>query len=156
MDTERASSAEAQFLAAEREVERLSAPLKKELRLIDLVGIQILNIVGLFWVGTAGKLGSAHLMFWLPAVLLFYIPSGIVVAHLVKEMPLEGGLYQWAKLRFSPLVGFLVAMNIWLYNILIVCKTGVIAADNAAYALGPAAAGSVLFAGGVGVGISIL
>lgn len=125
---------------AEHQVERHSSALKKELRLFDLVGMQILNIVGLFWIGTAGKLGSAHLMFWLPAVLLFYIPSGIVVAHLVREMPLEGGLYQWAKLRFSPLLGFLVAMDIWLYNILIVCKVGVIVTDNAAYAFGPSGA----------------
>ena len=126
------SVSEAQFLAGERAVERESTALRKELRLTDLVGMQILNIVGLFWVGTAGKLGSSHVMFWLPAVLLFYIPSGIVVAHLVKEMPLEGGLYQWAKLRFSPLVGFLVAMNIWLYNLLVVCKSGVVIADNVA------------------------
>src|SRR2546423_14326995 len=114
MDFKPSASAEP-FLAAEHQVELQSAALKKELRLIDLVGIQILNIVGLFWVGTAGKLGSSHVMFWLLAVLLFYIPSGIVVAHLVREMPLEGGLYQWAKLRFSPLLGFLVAMNIWVY-----------------------------------------
>jgi amino acid transporter len=134
------SFAEERFLAGEHKVELESTALKKELRLIDLVGIQILNIVGLFWVGTAGKLGSSHVMFWLLAVLLFYIPSGIVVAHLVKEMPLEGGLYQWAKLRFSPLLGFLVAMNIWVYNLLVVCKTGVVVADNAAYALGPGAA----------------
>ena len=113
MDSEPAASAETQFLAAEREVERHSAPLKKELRLIDLVGIQILNIVGLFWVGTAGKLGSSHVMFWLPGVLLFYIPSGIVVAHLVREMPLEGGLYQWAKLAFNDFVAFMVAWNLW-------------------------------------------
>jgi glutamate:GABA antiporter len=134
------SSVEERFLAGEHKVELESTALKKELRLIDLVGIQILNIVGLYWVGTAGKLGSSHVMFWLPGVLLFYIPSGIVVAHLVKEMPLEGGLYQWAKLRFSPLIGFLVAMNIWVNNLLIVCKTGVVVADNAAYALGPGAA----------------
>ena len=134
------SVSERRFLADERAVERASTALRKELRLTDLVGMQILNIVGLFWVGTAGKLGSSHVMFWLPAVLLFYIPSGIVVAHLVKEMPLEGGLYQWAKLRFSPLVGFLVAMNIWLYNLLVVCKSGVVIADNVAYAFGPNAA----------------
>ena len=103
------------------------------------MGIQILNIVGLFWVGTAGKLGSSHIMFWLPGVLLFYIPSGIVVAHLVKEMPLEGGLYQWAKLRFTPLLGFLVAMNLWVFNLLIVCKSGVVVADNIQYAFGPGA-----------------
>ena len=129
-----------QFLAAERQVERESAALKKELRLIDLVGIQILNIVGLAWVGTAGKLGSSHIVFWLVAVLLFYIPSGIVVAHLVKEMPLEGGLYQWAKLRFSPATGFLVAMNIWVYSLLIMSRLGLLLADNAAYAFGPSAA----------------
>jgi hypothetical protein len=116
-----------------------STRLRKELRLIDLIGMQILNIVGLYWVGTAGKLGPAHVMYWVPAALLFYVPSGIVVASLVKDMPLEGGLYQWAKQRFSPCMGFLVAMNIWLYNLLVVCKIGVVVADNLAYALGPAA-----------------
>src|SRR5262245_27342669 len=100
----------------------------------------MLNIVGLFWVGTAGKLGPSHVMFWIAGVLLFYIPSGIVVAHLVKEMPLEGGLYQWAKLRFSPAVGFLVAMNLWFFNLLVISKSGVIVADNIAYALGSRAA----------------
>jgi len=120
-------------------VELNSSRLRKELRLLDLIGMQILNIVGLFWVGTAGKLGPSHVMYWVPAALLFYVPSGIVVASLVKEMPLEGGLYQWAKLRFSPCMGFLVAMNIWLYNLLVVCKIGVVVADNGAYALGPAA-----------------
>ena len=140
MNSDQSATAAQRFIIAEHQVERHSGALRKELRLIDLIGMQILNIVGLFWVGTAGKLGSAHLVFWLPAVLLFYVPSGIVVAHLVKEMPLEGGLYQWAKLRFSPLLGFLVAMNIWLYNVLIVCKTGVIVSDNAAYAFGSSGA----------------
>lgn len=130
---------EPQLLAAERQIARDSAALRKELRLIDLVGIQILYIVGLFWVGTAGKLGPSHVMFWIPGVLLFYVPSGIVVAHLVREMPLEGGLYQWAKLRFSPAIGFLTATNIWVSNLLVVCKTGVIMASNVGYALGPRA-----------------
>jgi hypothetical protein len=51
-----------QLLAAERMVELQSTELKKEVRLIDLVGIQILNIVGLFGVGTTGKLGSSHVI----------------------------------------------------------------------------------------------
>jgi amino acid transporter len=131
------SPAEPLLEAAGHDVELHSAELKKELRLIDLVGMQVLNIVGLFWVGTAGKVGSSHLMFWLPAVLLFYVPSGIVVAHLVKEMPLEGGLYQWTKLRFSPLAGFLCAMNLWIFNLLTICKVGIVVADNSGYALGP-------------------
>src|SRR5215472_16503009 len=48
---------------AEREVEQQSAALKKPLGLSDLVLTQILFIVGSSWVGTAAKLGQAHLFF---------------------------------------------------------------------------------------------
>ena len=108
-----------QFLAAEREVELRSAELKKELRLPDLVLTEIVYIVGLYWTGTAAKVGSAHALFWLPAVALFFIPSAMVVLHLNREMPLEGGLYQWAKLRFGGLTGFLVACNMWASMVLV-------------------------------------
>src|SRR5262249_52742674 len=104
---------EQQFLKDEYLVELHSAALKKELRLSDLVLAQILYITGLIWLGTAGKLGPSHIMYWIPAVLLFYVPSGMVVVHLSEEMPLEGGLYQWAKLRFGDMMGFLVALNLW-------------------------------------------
>jgi len=129
------------FIAAERDVERHSAELKKELRLFDLIWMQILNIVGLSWVGYAGRLGSSHVMYWIPAVVLFYIPSGIVVTHLLREMPLEGGIYQWAKLRFGALVGFLVAWNILIYQVLLASRIGLITADNIGYALGARGAG---------------
>src|SRR5262252_2582495 len=109
---------EQQFLAAEHQVEERSADLKKELSLPDLVLTQVLYITGLGWLGTAAKLGSAHAFFWIPAALLFYIPSAIVVIHLSREMPLEGGLYQWAKLRWGPLTGFLVGWNLAFYSIL--------------------------------------
>ena len=131
------SQLEQQFLQAEHQVELRSIELKKELRLPDLVAIQILNIVGLAWVGTAAKLGSSHVMFWLGGVLLFYIPSGIVVTHLASEMPLEGGLYQWAKLRFGALTGFVVALDIWANNVFFISRLGIQTADSLAYALGP-------------------
>lgn len=47
MISDELASTEQRFRAAEHDVERASAALKKELRLVDLVGIQILNIVGL-------------------------------------------------------------------------------------------------------------
>ncbi len=128
-----------QFLAAGQQVERHSAELKKELRLADLVSIQILNVIAFTWIGTAAQVGPSHLVFWLLAVMLFYIPSGIVVAHLAREMPLEGGLYQWAKLRFGPLTGFLVAMNIWLNNVFLFPTLSLAILQMAAYALGPQA-----------------
>ena len=125
---------------AAQQVEQRSAELKKELRLADLVSIQILNVIAFTWIGTAAQLGPAHLVFWLVAVMLFYIPSGIVVAHLAREMPLEGGLYQWAKLRFGPLTGFLVAMNIWLNCAFLFPTLSLAILQMAAYALGPQAA----------------
>ena len=125
---------------AELRVELESASLKKELRTRDLVFTQILYIVGLSWIGYAGKLGSSHASFWVLALLLFYIPSCIVVIHLNRQMPLEGGLYQWAKLRFGAMAGFLVAWNIWLFSILFLSVGGLRVADMASYALGPAGA----------------
>jgi amino acid transporter len=97
---------------AEHLIEVRSGELKKELRLGDLVLSQVLYIVAFSWLGPAGRLGPGHVIAWIPAVLLFYIPSGIVVLHLNREMPLEGGLYQWAKLRFGAAAGFLVALNL--------------------------------------------
>jgi len=129
------SSAEQQFRTAGRDVQTHSAGLKKELRVVDLVAIQILNSVGYSWIGTAGKLGSAHVMFWLPAVLLFYVPSGIVVAHLAREMPLEGGIYQWVKLRFGPMHGFMAAMNIWLFYVLMCATIGLQIVSTIPYAI---------------------
>jgi len=125
------------FLAGERDVELHSAELRKELSLPNLVFTQVLNIVGLAWIGTAGKLGSSHLFFWLAAIVFFYVPSAVVVIHLNNEMPLEGGVYQWAKLRFNEMTGFLVAWNIWIYSIVFSSEMGLLVMNNLAYALGP-------------------
>ena len=102
---------------AEHDVEAQSASLKKPLGLWDLVLTQIVFVVGSTWVGTAAKLGHAHLFFWLLAIVLFYIPQGAVVIYLNNRLPLEGGLYQWAKFGFNEFVGFIVAWNQWLLSI---------------------------------------
>jgi len=125
------------FIAAEHLVEERSGSLRKVLPVGDLVLLQVLYITGFQWLGDAAKLGSAHIMYWIPAVLLFYIPSGIVVIHLNAEMPLEGGLYQWVKLRFGPLPGFLIGLNFCAGAILIVASGASLMADNIGYAMGP-------------------
>ena len=99
--------------------------LRRELGLSDLVLTQILFIVGLAWVGVAAKLGPSHVVFWLLAMTLFYVPSALVVIYLNGLMPLEGGLYQWAKHGFNPFVGFLVAWNLGLFAILNVSEIGI-------------------------------
>jgi len=129
-----------QFLAGERDVELHSAELRKELSLPNLVLTQVLAILGLAWIGSAGKLGSSHFIFWMAAIVLFYIPSAAVVIHLNNEMPLEGGLYQWAKLRFNDLTGFLVAWNMLLYVVIFISQMGLLTTNNLAYAVGPSGA----------------
>src|SRR5215208_823974 len=94
-----------EFSSEEQRVEAYSAGFKKELGLTDLVLTQILFIVGLPWVGVAAKQGPSHIVLWLAAIILFYIPSAVVVIYLNREMPLEGGLYQWAKLGLNDLIG---------------------------------------------------
>jgi glutamate:GABA antiporter len=125
---------------AEHEVESHSVALKKPLGLRDLVLTQILFVVGSSWVGTAAKLGPSHLFFWLLAIVLFYIPQAAVVIYLNRLMPLEGGLYQWAKLGFNEFVGFIVAWNLWLLSITVIALGGMFVTTNLSYALGESAA----------------
>ena len=40
--------------------------------------------------------------------------------HLNRKLPIEGGLYEWARLAFGDQVGFMVAWNLWLYAIIYV------------------------------------
>lgn len=124
----------------EARVEERSATLKKELGVRDLALTQILFIIGLTWIGVAGKLGPSHVVLWLLAMLFFYLPMAAVVIYLNQLMPLEGGLYQWAKLGFNSKVGFLLAWNLWLYVIVFTSEIGIQCATYLAYAIGPSAA----------------
>src|SRR5438067_137706 len=120
----------------ERSVKEHSGALKKPLGLADLVLTQILFVVGSTWVGAAAKLGQAHLFFWLLAILLFYIPQAAVVIYLSNRMPLEGGIYQWAKLGFNEFAGFIVAWNLWLLSITVIALGGMFTTTNISSALG--------------------
>src|SRR6267154_1806981 len=112
------------------------AGLKRELGLRDLVLTQILFVVGL---GNFAKLGASHVVFWLAAIVLFYIPQAMVVVHLNRWRPLEGGLYQWAHAAFGDLAGFLVAWNLWIYAMFLMSEIGLTTVTSLAYAIGPSA-----------------
>jgi len=146
------SESMAEFSTEEQRVAHQSATFKKELGLTDLVLTQILFIVGLPWVGVAAKQGPSHAVLWLLAALLFYVPSAFVVIYLNRMMPLEGGVYQWAKLGFNDLVGFLVAWNLWLFAILNSSEIGLQLTQYIIYIAGPSSEGlaeNPLFIGGI-------
>src|SRR3989441_4615818 len=123
----------------ERDVESRSASLKKELGLRDLVLTQVVFVFGTVWVGFAATLGRSQMAFWLIAIVTFYLPLAAVVIYLNRLAPLEGGLYQWAKVGFGDLSAFLVAWNFWIFGILVMSGISLIIKKNIAYAIGPRA-----------------
>src|SRR3984893_327830 len=125
--------------AIERDVEKRSAVFKKELGLFDLVLTQIVFVVVTIWVGWAAKLGNEQNVFWLLAIVTFYLPLAAAVIFLNRLLPLEGGLYQWAKAAFNDFVAFMVAWKLWVFAISILAGIGLVVTTNISYAIGPRA-----------------
>jgi glutamate:GABA antiporter len=113
--------------------------LRRQLGLGDLVLAQILCVVGSSWVGVAAGLGRAQMLFWLGAMLAFYLPMAASVIGLNREMPLEGGLYVWAHRAFGDLGGFLTAWNILIYAIAVTAAILYAVPSEIAYLIGPSA-----------------
>ncbi|HEY0990263.1 MAG TPA: amino acid permease, partial [Kofleriaceae bacterium] len=137
-------------------VEQESSHLRQELGLTDLVLTQIMYVVGLSWVGTAGKLGTSQIPFWLGAMVLFYVPQAVVVVHLSRRFPLEGGLYQWAKLGLNEGIAFILGWTLWVYAIILLGELGISVANTVVYAIGPSAqslSGNKMFIGAMTGGL---
>ncbi|MFP5229266.1 MAG: APC family permease [Acidobacteriota bacterium] len=113
--------------------------LHRALGLGDLVLAQVLCVVGTSWVGVAGGLGRAQSLTWVAAMLLFYVPMAASVICLNRAMPLEGGLYVWAREAFGDLGGFLTAWNLWVYGIAVVATILYAMPTEISYLIGPAA-----------------
>src|SRR5258705_13418125 len=86
------ASPPASLARAEARVEAHSASLKKELGVRDLALTQILFIVGLAWIGVAGKLGPSHGVFWVVAPVLVFLPSAAGGVFLKPPRPAQGGV----------------------------------------------------------------
>jgi amino acid transporter len=114
--------------------------LHRPLGLGDLVLAQILCVVGSSWVGVAGGLGPAQSLTWVAAMVLFYVPMAASVICLNGRMPLEGGLYVWAREAFGDLGGFLTAWNLWVYGIAVTATILYAIPTELKYLIGPTAA----------------
>jgi len=115
--------------------------LPRQLGLRDLVLTQIVCVVGSGWVGVAAGLGPAETLFWVGAMVVFYVPMAASVIVLNRVMPLEGGLYVWAREAFGDLFGFLTAWNLWVYGIAVTATILYAIPTELSYMIGPAAAG---------------
>ena len=113
-----------------------AAALRKELGFADIVLASILLVVVPDFFGSAVKAGPAHVVLWLLAIALFFLPQALVVSYLNQRLPMEGGLYEWARHAFGDAIGFLVALNLWMYVVLYVASIGLVTTNYAAYAMG--------------------
>jgi glutamate:GABA antiporter len=116
-------------------IQARSAALRKELGLFDLVLAQLLIIIVADYIGTAVKAGTSHVFFWILAIAFFFVPQALVVIHMSRLLPVEGGLYEWARIAFNDQIGFLVAWNLWLYVILYVGLGGLLTVSFASYVI---------------------
>ena len=114
--------------------------LQRQLRLRDLVLAQVLTVVGSAWVGLAAGLGRAQTVAWLLALAGFYLPMAVAVFYLNRAMPLEGGLYVWARQAFGDALGFMTAWNIWLYALSSIATILFQIPSEFSYMVGPSAA----------------
>src|ERR1035438_545076 len=112
--------------------------LRPELKLRDLVFIQVLLVVGLNWTGFAAKQGSTQVSLWLLAIVLFYVPLAAVVMKLSRAMPVEGGAYQWVKEGISPFAGYMAGWCLTVFIVSFYASAGSVFANGIAYAVGPA------------------
>lgn len=125
--------------AAEQCVLSHESELRRELRTFDVVLAQLTYIITLEFFGAATKAGPSHAVLWIVAIALFFVPQAIVVTYLNDRMPLEGGLYEWARIAFGDAIGFLVAWNLWLYIVLLIGEYGFVLITYVAFAIGPSA-----------------
>lgn len=114
--------------------------LRRQLGLRDLILAQILCVVGSSWVGVAAGIGRSQSLVWVGAMLVFYLPMAASVVCLNRRMPLEGGLYVWAREAFGDLIGFLTAWNLWVYGVAVTATILYAIPTEISYLIGPAAA----------------
>jgi amino acid transporter len=81
--------------------------LRRALGLRDLVLFNIVAVCSIRWLAVAAHTGAGSVTLWASAVVLFFVPSALVVAGLSRRYPEEGGLYVWTKEAFGPWHGFL-------------------------------------------------
>ena len=107
--------------------------LKRELRLADLVFLNIAAVASVRWLAAAAHAGPGSITLWILAIGAFFVPSGLVVVSLARRFPEEGGLYIWSRNAFGPWHGFLCAWFYFLANVLFIPGLALAAVSMSAY-----------------------
>ena len=110
--------------------------VKRALGLGDLVLFNLAAVTSTRTLAAAAHTGSGSVWLWVPACVLFFVPSALCVAALSRKMPEEGGLYVWTRKSFGPWHGFLCGTCYWLNNLFYFPSLLLAGAAMSAYTLG--------------------
>ena len=91
--------------------------LIRELKVRDIVLFNVVAIVGIRWISIAAATGPSSISLWILALILFFIPQAVAVIYLSKKYPVEGGVYEWAKVEFGDFHGFVAGWCYWANNL---------------------------------------
>jgi glutamate:GABA antiporter len=91
--------------------------LRRSLGLFDVVLFFLIAGTNLQWVATAAAAGPSSLPVWLIGCAAIFVPIAIVVMHLSKLYPEEGGMYVWTKRAFGPFAGYMTGWTYWCSNL---------------------------------------
>jgi amino acid transporter len=95
----------------------MSADLRREFSLRDLVLFHTAAIVTVRWISFSAARGPSSLTLWALSFFLFFLPIAHVVVRFTRVLPKEGGLYQWTKSSLGPFHGFLCAWSYFVSNL---------------------------------------
>ena len=91
--------------------------LKKVLTRFDLVCFTIAAFISIDTIAATAAYGGGQTIIWiLFAMILYLLPSGLIVAELGSTFPVEGGPYAWPRMAFGRLPGAITATFYWMSN----------------------------------------
>ena len=90
---------------------------RKVLSVFSLVMINVIAVDSLRTLPISAKLGFSLVFYYIPAVIIFFIPIGLVAAELATAYPKTGGIYVWVREAFGCRAGFITIWLQWIYNV---------------------------------------
>lgn len=90
----------------------------KHLNIFKLIMIIVVAMDSIKNLAVNAQYGSSLLVYYLVAILTFFIPSALVTAELATAWPETGGAYIWVRAAFSSRVAFLIIWVQWIFAII--------------------------------------
>lgn len=87
--------------------------LQRSMGLTDVALFFVITATNLQWVAASAAAGPSSLYAWAAGCVLMFAPLCIVVVHLSRKYPREGGMYVWCTQAFGAFSGFITAWSYW-------------------------------------------